>query len=204
MTRCPPVKRMRRTKRTWDGAARTWRAPRGPLHLLTCTITCAESKRLRRGAVLSRLGGLCVGHSRDPAHAVAGRLEWILYCGPCSFAPPAGPSCSPGILCPQRWRAPSSWSLPRGKQSQPSFCPFQTPPVLDHAPCPKTGTGSQAWAKGLHNASPHPLCPLSSPEIGGFFGGSCVTSCTKTFLKPLFRDFCPAGWGRGGGGCLPC
>lgn len=46
--------------------------------------------------------------------------------------------------------------------------------------------------------SPH-LAP--GRRIWGW-GWSCVSSCTETFLKPLFRDFCPAGWEQGG--CLPC
>lgn len=32
------------------------------------------------------------------------------------------------------------------------------------------------------------------PPVQGTLVGSCVTGCTKTFLKQIFRDFCPAGW----------
>lgn len=32
------------------------------------------------------------------------------------------------------------------------------------------------------------------PPVQGTLVGSCVTGCTKTFLKPIFRDFRPAGW----------
>lgn len=36
--------------------------------------------------------------------------------------------------------------------------------------------------------------PPMVPPVQGTRVGSCVTGCTKSFLKPIFRDFCPAGW----------
>lgn len=85
-------------------------------------------------------------------------------------------------------------SLLGGKHSQPLFYPFQTSSHLRQPPAPKVRHGGQAWGEVGPHCAPAPRIPCLPPVLGGF-GGSCVTSCTKTFLKSLFRDFCPAGWG---------
>lgn len=101
---------------------------------------------------------------------------------------------------PSEVEGPSPWSLLRGEQSQPSFYPFQPSSCL--RPLPQDRGKEAELAPRVHTM-PRPIPPRSLlPPVWGALGGSCVTSCTKTFLKPLFRDFCPAGWG--GGGCLPC
>lgn len=171
---------------------------------------------MRRGAVPtppapSGQGGLCV---------ILSRCSHVMWAGASGFYSPApaalllrggrgrpphrgGPSSPPypHPPLPPKVEAPSSWSWLRGKQSQPSFSPFQSSSHLRQPLCPKWG----AWKSSL-GRGPRPPCLLLPPCRGAgrgarFWGEPCVTSCTKTFLKPLFRDFCPAGWG--GSGCLP-
>lgn len=48
------------------------------------------------------------------------------------------------------------------------------------------------WAHTVPCYASH--VPNGAPYCRGTLVGSCVTGCTKTFLKPIFRDFRPAGW----------
>lgn len=56
------------------------------------------------------------------------------------------------------------------------------------APRPNLGPGGPTLCPALPPTSP------VVPPVQGTQVGSCVTGCTKTLLKPIFRDFCPAGW----------
>lgn len=78
------------------------------------------------------------------------------------------------------------------------FCPvhpFQTSFHLRHPHCPKNVAPRPNLGPGGPTLCP--AMPLTSPVVPPVQGtrvGSCVTGCTKTFLKSIFRDFCPAGW----------
>lgn len=56
------------------------------------------------------------------------------------------------------------------------------------APWPNLGPGGPTLCPAMP-----PMSPMV-PPVQGTRVGSCVTGCTKTFLKSIFRDFCPAGW----------
>lgn len=103
--------------------------------------------------------------------------------------PPAGGGPLPPVACKEG-------SSPGSVLPFPSLCGSRQPA------CPwSEALRSSVGEAGPHCARPCLLLPCPPPVPGGP-GKSCVTDCTKTFLKPIFRDFCPAGWG--GSGCLPC
>ena len=105
--------------------------------------------------------------------------------GSSSLPPPTAP-------LPPKVEAPSSWSWLRGKQSQPSFSPFQPSSHLRQPPCPKSGYGSQVWAERA--PPPHISCfPHSG---GGVLGGALCYKLHKDFSQTTIQGFLSCRVGR--------
>ena len=84
---------------------------------------------------------------------------------------------------PPKVEAPSSWSWLRGKQSRPSFSPFQPSSHLRQAPCPKLG----AWKSSL-GRGPRPPCLLLPPCRGAGGGRGSGGSLVLQAAQRLFSN----------------
>ena len=96
---------------------------------------------------------------------------------------------------PPKVEAPSSWSWLRGKQSRPSFSPFQPSSHLRQAPCPKLG----AWKSSL-GRGPRPPCLLLPPcrgaGGGAVLGGALCYKLHKDFSQTTIQGFLSCRVGR--------
>lgn len=96
--------------------------------------------------------------------------------------------------CPLQVKGSFQTQREAGRRFSPVHS-FQTSFHLRHPHCPKIEAPRPNLGPGGPTLCPAlpPTSPMV-PPVQGTRVGSCVTGCTKTLLKPIFRDFCPAGW----------